>query len=116
MPAIAASSHCQRRAGVCDASVFAGLVARSLAGVEIGHRQPYHEELLIVVEGEAEFRVGDETRHVNPGDFVFMPRDTIHGTVATRLEPLSFLSIITPRIDLTKDLIWENEPPRFRMV
>jgi len=29
---------------------------------------------------------------------------------------LSFLSIITPRIDLAKDLIWENEPPRFSMV
>jgi len=55
---------------------LAGLVARSLAGVEIGHRQPYHEELLIVVGGEAEFRVGDETRHVNSGDFVFAPRDT----------------------------------------
>ena len=98
---------------MCDASVFAGLVARSLAGVEIGHRQPYHEELLIVVEGEAEFRVGGETRHVNPGDFAFVPRDTIYGTVATRLEPLSFLSIITPRIDLTKDLIWGDEPPPF---
>jgi mannose-6-phosphate isomerase-like protein (cupin superfamily) len=57
-----------------------------------------------------------ETRHVRPGDFMFVPRDAIHGTVATKLEPLSFLSIITPRIDLTKDLIWENEPPRFRMI
>jgi mannose-6-phosphate isomerase-like protein (cupin superfamily) len=80
------------------------------------HRQPHHEELLIVVEGEAEFRVGDETRHIRPGDFVFVPRDAVHGTVAIKLAPLSFLSIVTPRIDLTKDLVWENGPPRFRMV
>jgi len=80
------------------------------------HRQPDHEELLVMIEGEAEFRVGEETRQVRPGDFVFVPRGTIHGTVATKLEPLSFLSIIAPPIDLTTDLIWENKAPRFRLV
>jgi mannose-6-phosphate isomerase-like protein (cupin superfamily) len=80
------------------------------------HSQPHHEELLVVVEGEAEFRVGDETRRVRAGDYVFVPRNTIHGTVATIAEPLSFLSIIAPRIDLERDVTWQGERPRFQMV
>ena len=47
---------------------------------------------------------------------MFVPRDMIHGTVAAKREPLSFLSIFAPRIDMRDDVIWENEPPRFRMV
>lgn len=102
------------RALAAGEGVMAGLLR---SGKHDGgfHRQPRHEELLIVVEGEAEFRVGDETRHVRPGDFVFVPRNTVHGTVAAKLEPLSFLSIMAPCIDLTNDVIWENEPPHFSM-
>lgn len=95
--------------------VMAGLL-RSAQHEGGFHRQPNHEELLVVVEGEGEFRVGDETRLVRPRDFVFVPRDAIHGTVAVKRAPLSFLSIITPRIDFGKDVIWEKEPPRFQMV
>jgi mannose-6-phosphate isomerase-like protein (cupin superfamily) len=95
--------------------VMAGLLRFGESAGEL-HRQPNHEELLVVLEGEADFRVGDEVRRVRAGDFVFVPRDAVHGTVATRRGPLSFLSIIAPRIDLTKDMVWENEPLRFRMV
>jgi len=84
---------------------------------EVGlHCQPHHEELILVLEGEAEFRVGDETRHVRPGDYVFVPRNTIHGTVGATSKPLSLLSIITPRIDLARDVTWQGEPLRFQLV
>lgn len=95
--------------------VMAGLLR---SGTHDGglHCQPHHEELLVVVEGEGEFRVGDETRHIRPGDYVFVPRNTVHGTVATTVAPLSFLSIMTPRIDLAKDVAWQGQPPRFSFV
>lgn len=94
---------------------MAAAVVRS-ASADGLHRQPQHEELLIVLEGEGDFRVGDETRSIKAGDFVFVPRDTVHGTVATRVEPLTYLSMISPRIDLQKDVIWHNEPPKFQLV
>jgi quercetin dioxygenase-like cupin family protein len=79
------------------------------------HRQPNHEELIVVVEGEADFRVGDEVRRVRPGDFVFVPRDALHGAVAAVVEPFTFLSIFAPQFDLARDVMWEgDEAPRFR--
>lgn len=82
------------------------------------HRQPNHEELLVVIEGEGEFRVADEVRHIKPGDFVFMPRNAVHGTVSTEGGPIALLSILTPQFDLSKDVVWENgaEAPRYEMV
>lgn len=82
------------------------------------HRQPNHEELLVVLEGEGEFRVADEVRDIKPGDFVFVPRNAVHGTVSTKKGPIALLSILTPQFDLTKDVVWENgaEAPRFEMV
>jgi quercetin dioxygenase-like cupin family protein len=95
--------------------VAAGVLRTAGPGAGM-HRQPAHEELLIVLDGEGDFRVGDETRHVSRGDFVFVPRDTLHGTVSAGNAPLSFLSIIAPRVDLAKDLVWEDTPPSFRLV
>jgi mannose-6-phosphate isomerase-like protein (cupin superfamily) len=95
--------------------VAAGVLRAGRRGAGL-HRQPAHEEVLIVLDGEGDFRVGDEICHVRRGDFVFVPRDTMHGTVAAGSAPLSFLSIIAPRVDLAKDLVWEDTPPSFRLV
>jgi quercetin dioxygenase-like cupin family protein len=95
--------------------VMAGVV-RSGGDPLALHRQPAHEELLVVLDGEGDFRVGDEVRHVAPGDFIFVPRDAVHGTVATEGAPLAFLSIFAPRVDLASDVVWETEPPAFRVV
>jgi mannose-6-phosphate isomerase-like protein (cupin superfamily) len=82
------------------------------------HRQPDHEELLVVLDGEGDFRVADEVRHIRPGDFVFVPRNAIHGAVATQNGPIALLAIIAPKFDLAKDVVWEKgaELPRFEMV
>jgi hypothetical protein len=45
-----------------------------------------------------------------------VPRDTVHGTVATHIEPLTYLSMISPRIDLQKDVVWHDRPPKFLIV
>jgi mannose-6-phosphate isomerase-like protein (cupin superfamily) len=94
---------------------MAAAVVRSASSDGL-HRQPKHEELLIVLEGEGDFQVGEETRAVRAGDFIFVPRDTVHGTVRTRVEPLSYLSMISPRIDLQKDVVWHDRPPKFQIV
>jgi quercetin dioxygenase-like cupin family protein len=93
-------------------------IVRSEAGDGGLHRQPDHEELLVVLDGEGDFRVADEVRHIRPGDFVFVPRNAIHGTVATQHGPIALLAIIAPKFDLAKDVVWEKgaELPRFEMV
>jgi mannose-6-phosphate isomerase-like protein (cupin superfamily) len=94
---------------------LAAAVVRSASSDGL-HRQPKHEELLIVLEGEGDFQVGEETRPVKAGDFIFVPRDTVHGTVRARVEPLTYLSMISPRIDLQQDVVWHDRPPKFQIV
>jgi len=89
------------------------LTANIATGVDAGnslHAQPAHEEILVVLEGEAEFRVGDETRRVSAGDAIFIPRDTVHGRVRTFTEKWTVLSIYAPAFDRTKKNIrWERD-------
>jgi quercetin dioxygenase-like cupin family protein len=82
------------------------------------HRQPNHEELLLVLEGEADFRVASEVRRIRSGDFIVVPRNTVHGCEAIYSNDLSFLSIMSPEVNLAKDLVWEDgaEPPRYQLI
>lgn len=82
------------------------------------HRQPNHEELLIVLEGETDFRVDGDVRRVRRGDFIVVPRNAVHGSMAPEAGPVSYLSIFSPKIDLARDVVWEGEgaPPRYRLV
>ena len=97
-----------KRMFVCDGDF---LTANIATGAEAGsslHMQPAHDELVIVLEGEAEFRVGDEVRHVGPGDFVFIPRNTVHGRLQTTTQTWAALSIYAPFFDRAKKNIrWE---------
>ncbi len=82
------------------------------------HRQPNHEELLVVLEGEADFRVGSEVRRIGAGDFIAVPRNAVHGCEAIHGDALSFLSIISPQIDLARDVVWEDggDPERYQLI
>ena len=98
---------------------FAGAAIVRSSSADGGlHRQPNHEELLVVIEGEGEFRVGDELRSVRPGDFVFVPRNAVHGIISTKDASIAFLAILTPQFDPAKDVVWEKSgaAPRFQMV
>lgn len=77
------------------------------------HRQPGHEEIVVVLEGEAEFRVGDQIRHVTRGDIIFVPRGAVHGRVRTLSKLWTALSIYGPAFDRSKKNIeWVNDPER----
>lgn len=58
-----------------------------------GKRNPLHihpncEELLYVVSGECDHRLGDETIHMTPGTVIRIPRQIPHCAECTSLEPL----------------------------
>src|SRR5438552_3557786 len=49
---------------------------------DVIHIQPDHDEIVMVfLEGECGFRVGEEIRRVKTGDLMFIPRNTVHGPI-----------------------------------
>ena len=89
------------------------LTVNIASGADMGsslHTQPEHEEIIVVLEGEAEFRVGDQTRRVGVGDIILIPRNTLHGRVRTFSEKWAALSIYGPAFGRTKKNIrWERD-------
>ncbi len=99
-----------KRMFICDGKWLTANIATSSGTGSKLHTQPNHDEIVIVIDGEAEFRVGDEIRRVGPGDFVFIPRNTLHGRVRTLTDSMSALSIYAPFFDRAKDnIIWEKD-------
>ncbi len=98
-----------KRMFICDGeSISANIATSSGEGSKL-HTQPDHDEIVVVIDGEAEFRIGDETRRVGPGDFMFIPRNTLHGRVRTLTDSMSALSIYAPYFDRAKEnIIWEK--------
>ena len=66
------------------------------------HTQSAHDEVVVVLEGEAEFRVGDEIKVVSAGDVMFIPKNTLHGRVRTISPTWAALSIYAPYFDRSK--------------
>ena len=98
-----------KRMFICDMESMTANIASSSGDGSKLHTQPDHDEIVIVIDGEAEFRVGDEVHRVGPGDFVFIPRNTLHGRVRTITDSMSALSIYSPFFDRTKEnIIWDR--------
>jgi quercetin dioxygenase-like cupin family protein len=60
------------------------------------HTHPDHADAFYVLEGEVEFRVGDEPRLAGPGTFVVAPPETVHGFRPSGPEPARFLNLHAP--------------------
>jgi len=74
------------------------------------HTQPCHDEIVVVLEGDVDFRVGDENRRVGPGDFIFIPRNTLHGPIIEPGQRFAALSVFAPFFDRGKPNIdWERD-------
>ena len=72
------------------------------------HTQPEHDELIVVLEGQADFRVGEEVRRVGVGDIIFIPRNTLHGRVRTHSEKWAAISVYGPNFDRSrKNIEWQ---------
>jgi quercetin dioxygenase-like cupin family protein len=58
------------------------------------HQHP-HEQFGFVMEGEADFTIGDETRHVKAGEYYAIPGGTFH-SVQAGAQPSLFMDIFSP--------------------
>lgn len=98
-----------KRTFLCDGShVSANVTILEDIGDAI-HIQPWHDELVLIIEGECAFRVGDEIRRVAAGDLIFIPRNTVHGPIIDRGR-VAALSIFAPYFDRTrKNIAWSRD-------
>jgi len=63
------------------------------------HKHAYHTEQVIVLEGEANMRLGEEWKIIKAGDIIIIPVGTLHQVIVTSLIPLKVLSIQAPVFD-----------------
>jgi quercetin dioxygenase-like cupin family protein len=60
------------------------------------HTHADHADCFYVLEGQVEFRVGDEPRVAGPGTFVAAPPGAVHGFRHADAEPIRFLNLHAP--------------------
>jgi quercetin dioxygenase-like cupin family protein len=60
------------------------------------HTHPDHADAFYVLEGQVEFRVGDEPRVAGPETFVAAPPNTVHGFRPAGPEPIRCLNLHAP--------------------
>ena len=60
------------------------------------HTHADHTDSFYVLEGQVEFRVGDEPRIAGPGTFVAAPPGTVHGFRVAGPQPIRFLNLHAP--------------------
>jgi mannose-6-phosphate isomerase-like protein (cupin superfamily) len=98
-----------KRTFLCDGQDVSCNVNILEDGVDVIHIQPVHDELVLVLEGQCGFRVGEETRRVEAGDLMFIPRDTVHGPIIDSGR-VALLSIFAPFFDRAKKNIqWSRD-------
>jgi quercetin dioxygenase-like cupin family protein len=99
-----------KRMFICDGQyVTANLAIVAESGNAL-HTQTAHDEIVVILEGEADFRVGEERRRVRPGDLVFIPRNTLHGPILREGAKFSALSVYAPFFDrATKNIEWDRD-------
>lgn len=98
-----------KRTFLCDGEHLSCNVNVLEESADVIHIQPDHDEIVVVLEGECGFRVGDETRRVKAGDLMFIPRDTVHGPIVDSGR-VALLSVFAPFFDRTKKNIrWSRD-------
>ena len=76
------------------------------------HQHPTREEIIYVVEGQAEQWVDREFRILKPGEIAHIPIGTVHGTWNPFKERLVFLAILAPANAGGPDIVdMEHEEP-----
>ncbi len=102
-----------KREFVCDGEFLTANLSILEESGDALHTQKGHDELVLVLEGEIDFRVGEETRRVRPGDLVFIPKDTIHGPILGDGGRFAALSVFAPFFDRKqKNIEWQRDKAR----
>jgi len=98
-----------KRTFLCDGEHISCNVNVLEGSEDVIHIQPDHDEIVLVLDGECGFRVGDETRRVKAGDLMFIPRNTKHGPIVDNGR-VALLSVFAPFFDRTKKNIrWSRD-------
>ena len=64
-------------------------------GSEVKDHSHIHEQAGIVIEGEGDFRIGEERKLVKPGDLYIIPSQMVHRLFVTK-GPMKVLDIFSP--------------------
>jgi len=60
------------------------------------HKHPNKEEVIYILEGEAEQWLEQEKQNLGPGSSVFIPKSAVHATFNRTDKDLKFIAVITP--------------------
>lgn len=60
------------------------------------HRHTREAEAFFLLDGSMTYRAGDETFHLSPGDFIWLPMGLPHAFRVTGPSPVRFLGLTTP--------------------
>ncbi|MBW1721470.1 MAG: cupin domain-containing protein [Deltaproteobacteria bacterium] len=71
-------------------------VAQLAPGRTIETHQDPMEEIYFIMQGEGEMTVDEETRHVKPGDAIWIPTGSSHGLTNSGKENLVILVTASP--------------------
>lgn len=98
-----------KRMFLCDGQFISANVSILDDTGDAIHIQSSHDELVLILEGECGFRVGEDSKRVAAGDLIFIPRDTVHGPIIDNGR-ISLLSIFAPFFDRAKKNIrWSRD-------
>ena len=68
------------------------------------HTHSDHVDSFYVLEGEAEFTVGDETFHAGPGSYIAAPVGVVHGFRVAGDQELRMLNVHAPNVGFAQRL------------
>ena len=60
------------------------------------HKHLVHSETIIVLDGTGTMMLGDKKIEIKKGDYIFVPRNTVHSVLVTSKDPLKVISIQAP--------------------
>lgn len=60
------------------------------------HNHPNKEEVIYILEGEAEQWLGERFENLGPGSSVYIPKGVVHATFNRSDTDLKFIAVITP--------------------
>lgn len=73
------------------------------------HTQPFHDEILVIIEGGVRFQVSVEIKTVEEGDLVFIRQGTLHGPILEEGQQFAALSVFGLQFDPTKNnILWDR--------
>ena len=67
------------------------------------HLHPTMDEVIFIIAGKAEVWIENESKILEAGEAVFIPRNTVHASYNSSEKVLSFLAILAPGGDLKND-------------